>query len=515
MQIWRRHPAAVLAAMVTGAALAVHAWRAVATGCYVDFVTGVWLALADDVRHGVFYRPLIGPDGYGGTRYFPLFFTLIGAAMRAGADPLAAGFLVSLSSGALLVVGLRRMLARIGLPSALAWSLALFVFAPGFTQQALLAIKSDILAGALVVWGLFWAWPAFDEEHPAPSYLLAAGACFALAAATKVTSLYAPAAVVLALALAGRRRSALRLGAIAGAATAAAILGTIAASSGRALESWQACALAGSGVLEWLQAMPSVLMTQVILPSRAFAVVLAAAAGAWLTLLVGKGHRLPLVLFPAALFATLVVLASPGTSYTNQLVELFTVCVIVAGWALARHPRLWPSAGVVLLVLAAGIARQSLQPVSDPARRDRARRMSAERIDLVRDLAALRGPVFSESPELLVMGGRRPFMIDPFALRVVTLKRPDVLGDVVGKLQARSFPAVVLMYDPDSAAGRGWYTNMDLGWPITSAILDNYELAGLKAGFRVYRPRTPVAGVTAAAAPTVESKRGTSAPNRP
>lgn len=511
----RRHHAAILAATVTGVALVVHAWHAVSTGCYVDFVTGVWLALADDLNHGVFYRDLIGPDGVGGTRYFPVFFSLIGAAMRLGASPLAAGFLVTLSSGGLLVIGLRRVLARLGLAPALAWALALFVFAPGFTQQALLAIRSDILSSALVVWGIVWLLPAFDDERPVGSSLAGAGACFALAVATKVTSLYAPAAAVLALLLAGRWRLSLRLGAMVALGTFVLLGLTIVASAGRALESWRACALAGVSVVEWLEATPSIVLTQVIGPSRAFAVVLAAAASAWLVLLVGKGHRLPIVLFPAALGATLVVLASPGTSYTNQLVELFAVCMLVIGWALARHPRAWPAAGVAVLLLAAGIARHSLLPVSDAARRQDARRSSIERAALVRDLAAFDGPVFSESPELLVVAGLRPYVLDPFALRVVTTRRPDVLEDVVRKLESRFFPAVVLMYDPGRAEGRGWYTNVNLGWPITASILDNYELAAFKAGFRVYRAKTAAAGATAAAGPTVESIRGTSASNRP
>ena len=122
MSLPLKHVLAILAATVTGAALAIHAWQAISTSAYVDFVTGVWLALADDFSRGVFYRDLIGPDGYGGTRYFPLFFVSIGALMRLGASPLAAGFAVSLASGALLVLGVRRLLVRSGLPARVgAW----------------------------------------------------------------------------------------------------------------------------------------------------------------------------------------------------------------------------------------------------------------------------------------------------------------------------------------------------------------------------------------------------------
>ena len=45
---------------------------------FLTHVEGAWLACAYDFLHGVFYRPLFGPLGYGGTRYFPLYFVLTG-----------------------------------------------------------------------------------------------------------------------------------------------------------------------------------------------------------------------------------------------------------------------------------------------------------------------------------------------------------------------------------------------------------------------------------------------------
>ncbi len=489
MSLPLKHLLAILAATVTGAALAIHAWQAISTSAYVDFVTGVWLALADDFSRGVFYRDLIGPDGYGGTRYFPLFFVSIGALMRLGASPLAAGFAVSLASGALLVLGVRRLLVRSGLPALLALASALFVVAPRFSQQALFEIRSDFLAAGLAVWGLAFILPVFDEERPRTRAIAAAALCFVLAAATKVTSLWAPAAAVLALALSARPTAAVRLGTMVAAGTAIMIGLVEIASGGRAIESWRACALAGGGVTDWMRSLPSAFVSQVIGPSHVFTSVLLAATAAWLVMARASASKLALVVFPAALGATTVVLASPGTSYTNQLVDLLVVCVVLIGWVLARYPRWQSPAAALLLVLSLGAARQSLQPVTDRTLSQRARRVDAERSELVRRLASGGGTVLSESPELLVLAGLRPYMIDPFSLRVVTLRRPDVGLDVTRKLDARFFSSVVLMYDPESRAGRGWYTNVDLGWPIVSRILANYELDSVTAGLRVYRPK--------------------------
>jgi hypothetical protein len=480
---------AMAAAGVVGAALAIHGWHAVTTGSYVDFVSGVWLTLADDLAHGVFYRDLIGPDGYGGTRYFPLFFTPIGALIRLGASPVASGLTVSLGAGALLLLGVRQFLTRIGLIGPMAVALSLFVLAPRFAQQTLLAIRSDILAAALVVWGLAWLLPAFDEERPRARQLAVAALCFVLAAAAKITTLYAPAAAVIALAWSARLTASARLSALIAIGTAAMVGIVALASGGRAIESWRVCAFAGAGMADWLRSLPSAFVSQVIGPSRVFSAVCVVAAGAWAVLLRTNGPRLPLVLFPVALGATAVVLASPGTIATNQLVDVFVVCVLLIGWTLARHPRWQSPAAACLLVLSLAAARQSVNPVWSGELRQHAVRLSAERAELARAVAAIGGPVLSESPETLLAAGVRPYLLDPFALRVVTLERSDVLDDVRRRLDARFFPAVVLEFDPESARGRGWYTNLDLGWPIVSRVLANYELESVMAGLRVYKPK--------------------------
>jgi hypothetical protein len=454
---------AMLVVSIVGASLAVHAWHAVSTAVYVDFVTGVWLTLANDLVHGVFYRDLVGPDGYGGTRYFPLFFASIGALMRLGLGPLAAGFLVSAVAAVLLVTGIRRVLSKLGLPPDIAAALAIFVLAPRFLQQGLLAIRSDLLAAGLVVWGLDISLSASDKERPAAKTLAAAAVCFTLAVATKVTSLYAPAGVTLALLWARRPGVAFRLAGMVAAGIAVMVAVVAAASGGRAVESWLSCGLAGAGFAEWLANAPAVVFSQIIGPSRVFTAALLAAALAWLAMIRARGPKMLIVLFPVTLAATVVVLASPGTSYTNQLVDASAMGLVVIGWALARYPRARVPAVAVLLLLSLAAARQSLMPATNTALRQHAWRMAAERDGLVRELAALPAPVLSESPELLVLGGTRPYLLDSFTLCERSIRWPDQLVRLHGDLNAQRFARVVLMFDPDTASGRGWHTNIDSG----------------------------------------------------
>jgi hypothetical protein len=267
------------------------------------------------------------------------------------------------------------------------------------------------------------------------------------------------------------------------------VAGVAAASGGRAVESWLASGFAGAGLAEWAGSVPAVLFSQVIGPSRVFAVVLLAALAAWLLMLRDRGHRLLVVQYPVTIAATALVLASPGTSYTNQLIDASAMSIVVIGSVVARRPRALPITALVLALLSLAAARQSLRPVTTEDLRVRAGQLAAEREALVREIADTPGPVLSESPELLVLAGCRPYLLDPFMLRVLAIRRPELLHRLDRDLDARRFSRVILMFDPDGRRGRGWYENVDFGWPVMSSILANYEFSEVRAGLRVYRPR--------------------------
>src|SRR5579864_8509094 len=94
-------------------ATAVHTVVCYRTGAELDSVSGAWAALADDFYRGTFYRPLWGSLGWGGTRAFPLYFSLHALAMRCGMSLINAGYLVSGLSGLLAVFGAYVLLRRL------------------------------------------------------------------------------------------------------------------------------------------------------------------------------------------------------------------------------------------------------------------------------------------------------------------------------------------------------------------------------------------------------------------
>ena len=92
-------------------------WR---NQAYLDDASGNWTALAKDFTAGVLYRPLQGPAGYGGSRYFPLHFVLHAALMDVMGDPIRSGFAVSALAMLLLMAGMYVLLRRLGAPRVLA-----------------------------------------------------------------------------------------------------------------------------------------------------------------------------------------------------------------------------------------------------------------------------------------------------------------------------------------------------------------------------------------------------------
>src|SRR5947209_7002745 len=101
---------AALLAVLTGLRV-VRSWS---NDSHLEHVAGAWIALAVDLRDGIFYRAAYGPHGYGGTRFFPLYFLLHGAATKVFGSWRAPGYFLSASSITLLLIACYYLLRRLG-----------------------------------------------------------------------------------------------------------------------------------------------------------------------------------------------------------------------------------------------------------------------------------------------------------------------------------------------------------------------------------------------------------------
>ena len=140
---------------LTVAVLLVDAAVSLWSGVYLNLGTGVWLALARDVRDGIFYRPIWNGVEYGGTRYFPMLFVAVGALMRLGVPAVPAGLIVSLRRPVALLVAVVRLLDDCwSVPRPLTALGAALVAAPYFVHQTGFAVRCEPIAAAFAVGGL-------------------------------------------------------------------------------------------------------------------------------------------------------------------------------------------------------------------------------------------------------------------------------------------------------------------------------------------------------------------------
>ena len=130
---------------------AVECWS---TDSHLEHVAGVWVAEAIDLTRGVFYRAPYGSYGYGGPRYFPLFFCVHGAAIKLFGTWRATGYALSAVSVVLLLGAVYYLTRRIGGARWLAVAACLAVLAGTSAQDALLTIREDAMAAMLNIWGV-------------------------------------------------------------------------------------------------------------------------------------------------------------------------------------------------------------------------------------------------------------------------------------------------------------------------------------------------------------------------
>lgn len=461
-----------------------------ASGNALNHVSGAWIALAEDLAHGTFYRPLHDPGlGYGGTRFFPLAFAVHGALRATGADLLASGYAVSLASAALLALGLFLLVRAAGLARPAAAAFATLGFAAFATQHALASVRGDLLPVALSALAL-----AVVARGQSGGRSVVIGALlFALAFAAKPTALTAPAAAAAWLLLRGERRLALGLTLLTTAGAVAVVLVTDVLSEGRFLAILAATATGGAGARDLLRG-PIRLAEHLLIADPA---ALLLAGGATVVTLVALPARIraaragepePALLAALWLLAAgcgaLVVFASPGTG-VNHLVELEAAAAAVLGTAwigatgAARLARvLAPAAALAGAVVATGLARED----GHTARMEEVRQVAAA--------LPAGGRVMSEDPLVPLVAGGRPEVLDPWMLRLAAEADPPLVQPLLEDLRGGAFAAVVLFQDLDSEIADPWYLRGNLGMSVVEAIRVGYRFSERRGRYRIYVPVT-------------------------
>ncbi len=465
------------------------AWE---SGNGLNHVSGVWLALADDLARGTLYRPLHAATGaFGGTRYFPLVFALEAALARAGVPLLVAGLALSLAAGILAAAGIAALLRALGAARADAAAAGALAFAGFAAQHALVSARGDLLPVALSAWGLA------AVTRPGRASITAAGALLALAFAAKPTALGAATAAVVFLVLQGEARRAIVLAGLVGAGAAAAVATTEAASSGRFLASLAATASGGAG-LDSLLSAPVRLAGEaaredpVGLTLAGLALVACAVAGPALSRAARQRSRdprlLPALWAGAAWAVALATYALPGTG-VNHLVEVEAASAALLGAAGLPGVHRAPAARAAAALAAAG----GIALAIGLWRTDRTSSRLAELRAVVSALPPA-GPILAEDPLVPLVAGASPIVLDPFALRVAAGSDPALVAPLAAGLRAHLFAAVVLLADVDGPGAAEWYARGNLGAGLVSEVRRAYRAAGTFGRYHLYVPAPPDGG---------------------
>lgn len=448
-------------------------------GSVFDGVTShIWTALAWNFAHGEFYRPTLGSDGYGGTRYMPLLFVVHGALIRAHADAIQAGVVLMQGSVVAAAIALFLALRASELPARLAVPLAATVFGTVIYQQYCTDLDPDYLAAAFAMSAVAFA--LHSGGRRGVWWLAAASAAVVLAALTKVTAL-AYAAPIVAWLVTSRRTQAAAWFAIGTAALFAVTIGLVqTASDGRFVESLRATISGGMGSSDVWRAAPKFVREIVLDPFVAVLFTLAC----WCAVASLRRGRTGLaeVYLAAASVVTLVIFASPGT-VGNHLVDIHMSSVLAIGVAIAGG-RLSPRpAAAVFACLAAALAAISIPVAGIPSVIATLRAQGRPSRAVVRAVHAEYLPAgtryLSTDPVIAVLNDERPLLLDAFNLDRFVREGTPAGRDLEQRVRRHDFQVIIVREDR-GGGGRN---------ALERLVDSNYDVRAVRPPFVILVPR--------------------------
>ncbi|MFK7789773.1 MAG: hypothetical protein AB8C95_09815, partial [Phycisphaeraceae bacterium] len=416
----------------------------------INFVSGAWLAQANEAMHGTPYPELFNGERVGGTR-----FMIIPIAMHAAlawildisgmARPealLVAGRLLSLLSTSALLYMVYRIGLRFGTPrgfAALA-AAAILLTSPG--QLALLSIRYDAPSAALQLGALLWA----TAKRPRWIWI---GVILGIAIFCKANAAWV--GLGLTAWLLAKDRRALGQLYIGGISCVVAIsLAAYLWTDGRFWDNIIGLTFSGEGeVKRGLIGSLQAIGQYWIKYAKLSLLLLPLSLLGWFLLILQWREGAPYTL--AAGWGILIAWYSYndiGVSYNHLLDILSFVSLGVAAAAAWAKTRTWwvysgVWAGLVFVSLAAiatgHITKEAIKPgetIFDITNETRA---------VIADIPEDDGrPIFANDPYIPIMVGERPEVMDMFMLHRISRNDPKVMASIVERINTHAFRALVL-----------------------------------------------------------------------
>ena len=438
-------------------------------GTFEGHTSGVWGTLAWDLTHGQCYRPLLSPEGWGGTRYMPGFFACHAALLRWSGDVVGSGVLLMGLSALAAWLGVWKLLRQQG-HGRLALPLSWLFFATIASERILLQLRCDYLATALVAWTLV----AFQGylARPAKIRLLAVAALAAAAFMTKFTSIYV---LVFCAGWLGWRRQwaqAAALAVLSGSILAFCLAAVQFASGGAFLDNFRATATSGMDLSNWWY-----LYRDLTVEDPLFLLLLL--LGTSQLPLLGRSYES--LLLWLLLGITAFIYTSEGI-WTNHFLDPQLGLVLVLGAALRRAPQRALATGLILSLaqLVSWIpggpnVRRALAWPGIP--------QAAEIRKWSQRLLPRDRPYFCEDNIVALLHGTRPFALDEFTLRAFQRQRTPVGLDFEARAVGGDFAFVIL---PSGPLGKQGPEPLPLS-PVREVRFWNYQVSEFLLFRRHYR----------------------------
>jgi hypothetical protein len=453
-----------------------------------DQTSGSWMALAKFANERVLYPPLFAHGRFGGTRYMPLQIVLNAAGARVTGEYLVSSKILSYA-GAVLLFGLMFFVVR---RSSRSWPLALAlvggILVTNVGSHAVYSFRGDAVPAALQLGAVTVALGGTT------TVVVVAGVLCAVALMSKLSAVWAVAAITVWLGVRRRRRL---LPAFLGAFafSTAVLLGLfLAASEGRLLQN--VYDLGGAGLPGPKGFFLGTLDDRFTFFGSWAGVMFLLAPLAIATVALSV-HRRSLTIYQLGLGAAsvvlLLILADVGAG-GNQLLDVAVLVAVVVA-------ELWREAGsdeslrVVRIIIAAALLwgiGGYYQTWLRGATFDAAEQLlgRAAPCCTARPLAGVIGSgkaVLSEDPYIPVSRGQDPVVLDAFMLVRILRNHPQWQQQLLAQIDAKDFAKVVLMEPLDPSDP--WFHTYSLGAPVASALARNYQLSKSQDGYFVYTPR--------------------------
>ena len=447
---------------------------------FLTQVEGAWLTCAYDFMHGVFYRPLFSSLGYGGTRYFPLYFVVTGIGSKLFGSLETSGLALSLITLVLLCCGVDILLRRFNVDVVLRVGGVAAILAVATTQQALLGAKGDNVAAVLNLFGLVLC---LSPRVTRVSLYLAA-LLFTLAFATKLTTVFGVAAIVISWVFVHRYKEAAQLAAATGCGYALVLVAMYWGSDGRVFGIFRSCAAGGGSMFYTLQA-PTHLLSKVMEVDPLFLLFLIPAATFGLIFFKENKTDILPIYFLLTLLVAIVIFGSPGIGI-NHLLDLQVAAVLMLVISIAHTPELREvGTGMLGLTLLVACVPTAQNLHGDLSRRSL--RLDAQKV--VERLPADRRPILAENAAILVESNKSPYLLDPFMFRILARTHPALADDFWERMRHQGFSAVILENDASSAEAKKWYTETHFGGEFLHDLEENYSLGYSVGQMYVYTPK--------------------------